>query len=150
MSVVNQDTSPISVQRELTLTKDKMGGYNNNGGHNGNGGGTRNYQFSHQHNNGQGHGNNGGSTGTNSNYNINRNGARAINGKIHVMSRSEASNTDVVTGTFIVNSYLAFVLFDSVASHSFISKTFVEKHALKTTASCSANINHVHGRECSF
>jgi hypothetical protein len=34
----------------------------------------------------------------------------------------------VVLGTFPVNSVLATVLFDSVASHSFITEQFVAKH----------------------
>ncbi|CAO2816074.1 unnamed protein product [Amaranthus hypochondriacus] len=120
--------------------KGQNGGYNNNGSHNGNGGGTRNHQVPHKNN--QGQNNNRGPTGTNSNNNINGNGngARPTNGRIHVMSRSKANNTDVVTGTFLVNSHPAFILFDSGASHSFISKTFVEKHALKPTAACLANI----------
>ena len=56
------------------------------------------------------------------------------------MSRSEASNIDVVTCTLLVNSYPTFVLFDSRASYSFISKTFVKKHPLKPKVACLANI----------
>jgi hypothetical protein len=36
----------------------------------------------------------------------------------------------VVIGTFSVNDISAVVLFDSRASHSFISTTYVEKHNL--------------------
>jgi hypothetical protein len=37
---------------------------------------------------------------------------------------------DVVIGTFFVNDTSVVVLFDSRASHSFISATYVEKHNL--------------------
>jgi hypothetical protein len=37
---------------------------------------------------------------------------------------------DVVIGTFFVNDTSAVVLFDSRASHSFISAAYVEKHNL--------------------
>jgi hypothetical protein len=37
---------------------------------------------------------------------------------------------DVVIGTFSINDLFAVVLFDSGASHSFISATYVEKHNL--------------------
>jgi hypothetical protein len=36
----------------------------------------------------------------------------------------------MVTGMFFINDTSAVVLFDSVASHSFISATYVEKHNL--------------------
>jgi hypothetical protein len=35
---------------------------------------------------------------------------------------------DVVLGTFLINSVPAIVLFDSGASHSFITERFVTKH----------------------
>ena len=41
---------------------------------------------------------------------------------------AEAPN--VVIGTFLVNSYPATVLFDTGATHSFISKSFAEKHGV--------------------
>jgi len=37
----------------------------------------------------------------------------------------------VTTGKFLVNHYDALVLFDSRASHSFVSSDFVSKHDLK-------------------
>ena len=40
---------------------------------------------------------------------------------------AQASN-DVVTGTILVSSKYAYVLFDSGASHSFVSTKFVKKH----------------------
>ena len=39
-------------------------------------------------------------------------------------------SADVVYGMFLVNSIPASVLFDSGASHSFITESFVEKHNL--------------------
>ena len=57
------------------------------------------------------------------------------------MSKSEAeSDANIVTGTFLVNSKPAFVLFDSGASHSFLSKSFIEKHSLKPSSSCQAKV----------
>jgi hypothetical protein len=38
----------------------------------------------------------------------------------------------VILGEFLVNSVLATVLFDSGASHSFISSSFAEKHKIPT------------------
>ena len=46
-------------------------------------------------------------------------------GKVnHVMAESP----NVVIGTFMVNSYPATVLFDTGATHSFITQSFVEHH----------------------
>jgi hypothetical protein len=41
--------------------------------------------------------------------------------------------TDMVIGTFFVNDTSAVVLFDSEASHSFISAAYIEKHNLPIT-----------------
>jgi hypothetical protein len=40
---------------------------------------------------------------------------------------------DIVLSMFLASSHPAIVLFDSRASHSFISSTFVAKHHLPTT-----------------
>ena len=45
-------------------------------------------------------------------------------------SESAQDAPDVVTGTFLVNSHSASVLFDSGSSHSFISAQFVKKHTM--------------------
>jgi hypothetical protein len=37
---------------------------------------------------------------------------------------------EVALGTFVVNSESASILFDSGASHSFVTNQFVEKHNL--------------------
>ena len=39
----------------------------------------------------------------------------------------------MVIGTFMVNSYLATVLFDTGATHSFITQSFVEHHGIRTS-----------------
>jgi hypothetical protein len=48
----------------------------------------------------------------------------------HVTAEIVPEDVDVVYGMFLVNSIPASVLFDSVASHSFITELFVEKHNL--------------------
>jgi hypothetical protein len=45
-----------------------------------------------------------------------------------VIAESVPEDADVVYGMFLINSIPASVLFDSGASHSFITKSFVEKH----------------------
>jgi hypothetical protein len=52
-------------------------------------------------------------------------------GKVNHMSVETAQeNPQVVLGMFLVNSIPASVLFDSGASHSFISAQFVAKHSV--------------------
>jgi hypothetical protein len=46
----------------------------------------------------------------------------------HVTAESVPEDADVVYGMFLINSIPASVLFDSGASHSFITESFVEKH----------------------
>jgi hypothetical protein len=48
----------------------------------------------------------------------------------HVSAETTQENPQVVLGMFFVNSILASVLFDSGASHSFISAQFVAKHSI--------------------
>jgi hypothetical protein len=48
----------------------------------------------------------------------------------HVTTESVPEDADVVYGMFLVNSIPASILFDSGASHSFITESFVEKHNL--------------------
>jgi hypothetical protein len=43
-------------------------------------------------------------------------------------AKSVPEDADVVYGMFLINSIPASVLFDSGASHSFITELFVEKH----------------------
>ena len=51
---------------------------------------------------------------------------------MHYTAVEEVSTGDVVTvGMFLVNKHLAIVLFDSRASHSFMSQTFASKHDQK-------------------
>ena len=41
---------------------------------------------------------------------------------------------DAVVGKFLINAFTALVLFDTGASHSFISRGFMDKHKLPTIA----------------
>jgi hypothetical protein len=54
-----------------------------------------------------------------------------VHGKVNHVAVVEAQEApDVVIGTFFVNDTSVVVLFDSEASHSFISAAYVEKHNL--------------------
>jgi predicted aspartyl protease len=46
----------------------------------------------------------------------------------HVTAESAAEAPNVVIGTFMVNTHPATVLFDTGATHSFITRSFAEKH----------------------
>ena len=60
------------------------------------------------------------------NFNPNKNHKK---GHLNHVTKEEAQNApDVVLGTFPVNTIPATVLFDSGASHSFISKSFALQH----------------------
>jgi hypothetical protein len=48
----------------------------------------------------------------------------------HVSTETAQENPQVVLGMFFVNSIPTSVLFDSRASHSFISAQFVAKHSI--------------------
>jgi hypothetical protein len=55
-------------------------------------------------------------------------------GKVNHVTTEEAQQAqDVVLGMFFVSSHPTIVLFDSGASHSFISSSFVVKHHLSIT-----------------
>jgi hypothetical protein len=51
----------------------------------------------------------------------------------------------VMMGTYLVANYPAVILFDSGASHTFISKIFVEKHCIPCTESREGFIIHSPG-----
>jgi hypothetical protein len=52
-----------------------------------------------------------------------------MNGRVNHVTAEEAQEAkDVVLGTFLINYVPATILFDSEASHSFITKQFVAKH----------------------
>jgi hypothetical protein len=58
-----------------------------------------------------------------------------VRGRVNHVSVEQAQNdSDVVLGTFFVNSVLATVLFDSGASHSFITDQFVTKYNLSMSS----------------
>jgi hypothetical protein len=48
----------------------------------------------------------------------------------HVTAESAAEAPNVVIGTFMVNTHTATVLFDTGATHSFITQSFVEHHGI--------------------
>ncbi|WVZ49155.1 hypothetical protein U9M48_000532 [Paspalum notatum var. saurae] len=55
-------------------------------------------------------------------------------GKVnHVTAEAAAEAPNVVIGTFLVNSKPATVLFDTGATHSFITKAYVDQHNLHTS-----------------
>lgn len=57
------------------------------------------------------------------------------NGRVnHVSTETVRESLEVMLGTFSVNSISATVLFDSGASHSFISQTFVRTHSIPLLA----------------
>jgi hypothetical protein len=59
-------------------------------------------------------------------------------GKVNHMTSDEALHAqDVVLGIFLTSSHPATVLFDSGASHSFVTSSFVAKHNLPI-----ANMKH--------
>ncbi|XP_057250300.1 uncharacterized protein LOC130591274 [Beta vulgaris subsp. vulgaris] len=79
------------------------------------------------------------SGGTDRNRSSNNAGAyrnpprQAPTGRIYVMRQDEAENDDtVITGTFSIHSLPVHVLFDSGASHSFISSIVCQKPELAT------------------
>jgi hypothetical protein len=52
-------------------------------------------------------------------------------GRVNLMTSEEAQQAlDVVLGMFLTSSHPATILFDSGASHSFISSSFARKHSL--------------------
>jgi hypothetical protein len=51
----------------------------------------------------------------------------------------------VMMGMFLVTNHLAVILFDSGASHTFISKNFMEKHCIPCTESREGFIIHSPG-----
>jgi hypothetical protein len=54
-----------------------------------------------------------------------------MHGRVNHMTSDEAQQApDVVLGMFLASSHSATILFDSGASHSFISSCFVVKHSL--------------------
>ena len=48
-------------------------------------------------------------------------------------AESAVESPNVVIGTSMVNSYPATVLFDTGATHSFITQSFVEHHGIRTS-----------------
>jgi hypothetical protein len=51
----------------------------------------------------------------------------------HVTAESAAEAPNVVIGTFTINTHPAIVFFDTGATHSFITQSFVEHHGIHTS-----------------
>ena len=65
----------------------------------------------------------------------NRGSQTVLRGQVNHVTMEEAQTApDVVIGKFQVNSVPATVLFDSGASHSFVSQSFALKHKLEVVA----------------
>ena len=52
----------------------------------------------------------------------------------HVSVEEIEEQPDAVVSKFLINAFIALVLFDTGASHSFISRGFVDKFKLPTVA----------------
>src|SRR3954469_3605798 len=67
----------------------------------------------------------------------------------HVNVEEVYDEPDAVIGKFLINSVPTLVLFDSSASHSFISRVFVDKHELPTVVLKSSILISSPGAEMS-
>ncbi|XP_031116535.1 uncharacterized protein LOC116020196 [Ipomoea triloba] len=65
--------------------------------------------------------------------------------RIYVVNSAQAQAGDVVTGTFPINSVLGSVLFDTVATNSFISSTFADRLKLWPTSKLDLNVRTASG-----
>ncbi|XP_057247000.1 uncharacterized protein LOC130589624 [Beta vulgaris subsp. vulgaris] len=71
-----------------------------------------------------------------------RGDVRRNTGQVHVMNQTEANTKgNVVTGTFSIHSMSVYVLFDSGASHSFVSELLVKKLGLENSRTCDVDIS---------
>jgi hypothetical protein len=110
----NNTTTPI--QPNGCFNCGKLGHYANNC--------PRHNQQTHQKNNNQSTDQNTPTRGSAQNKTPHNQSRGRVN---HVIAESVPEDADVVYGMFLINSLPASVLFDSGASHSFVTKSFVEK-----------------------
>ncbi|XP_031127569.1 uncharacterized protein LOC116029662, partial [Ipomoea triloba] len=66
-------------------------------------------------------------------------------GRIYVVNSTQAQAGDVVTGTFLINSVLGSVLFDTGATNSFISSMFADRLKLWPTSKLDLNVRTASG-----
>ncbi|XP_031108729.1 uncharacterized protein LOC116013224 [Ipomoea triloba] len=66
-------------------------------------------------------------------------------GRIYVVNSAQAQASDVVSGTFPINSMLGLVLFDTGATNSFISSTFADKLKLRSIIKLDLNVKTAFG-----
>jgi hypothetical protein len=77
-----------------------------------------------------------------------KNQANTARGRLnHVTTEEAAEAPDVVLGTFLINSVPAKVLFDSGASHSFVTEKFVAAGGLTTTQMARKMIVQIPGSQ---
>lgn len=62
------------------------------------------------------------------------------------MNQAQAHASDVVTGTFLIDSTLGIILFDSFASNSFVSSSFAHELGIKPTAKININVKTASGK----
>jgi hypothetical protein len=63
----------------------------------------------------------------------------------HTQVATTPEGEPVMMGTFLIANHPAVILFDFGASHTFISKTFLEKHCIPCTESREGFVIHSHG-----
>jgi hypothetical protein len=67
-------------------------------------------------------------------------------GRVYYIKVATTSEGEpMMMGTFLVANHLVVILFDSGASHTFMSKTFVEKHCIHSTKSKEGFVIHSPG-----
>jgi hypothetical protein len=97
-------------------------------------------KFNNQHNSGSSNQGKGNMANKSVGKNVNK------TGRIYYTQVATAPEGEpVMMGTFLVANHPAVILFDSSASHTFISKKFVEKHCIPSTESREGFIIHSPG-----
>ena len=107
----------------MTITSNQSGGYQQKN----QGGGNQNFGYKNPTPTSQATG----STSKPSGASMGRSNALRPTGKLYAMKQDEAKNADIMTGNFLVHNKVAHVLFDSGATHSFVSHEFVRQLGLE-------------------
>lgn len=80
----------------------------------------------------------------------NSSGSTPLRTRVYNMTETEeGSDADVIAGTILVNSFPAYVLFDTGATVSFVSSSFVEKAKLPPSVSVKSMISLPNGEKIS-
>ena len=81
-------------------------------------------------------------TGTANTAHAKRGPEKKNTGNLDHLKQANADNQrNAVTGTFSINTTPAYVLFDSGASHLFISETFAKRLKIENVTPCEAHIS---------